>query len=319
MHDLPLTDLVPGVVAGLSAAFFSALSYLVSRHHSLRQRAAGRRGATLRLLALAHVLMGSACLPVTLWLWPDKAPDVAGISGPLAVSVGLYLLGQSALFAALRRVEASRIAPLMGIKIAMLALIVTYALGESLDPRQWLAVSLCISAAFILQAGHGAVPPAALGFVVASCLCFAVADLGIIRLIEALQAGVAAAGGDLGRIHAGGLALTLTYAACGLLFVPLLVRLRQLDRADWAASCQYAAAWMAAMAGLYCCFGLVGVVLGNILQSTRGMMSVALGAVLAHRGWHDLEQRVDRVTLLRRIAAATLMTAAIAIYVADLW
>jgi hypothetical protein len=38
--------------------------------------------------------------------------------------------------------------------------------------------------------------------------------------------------------------------------------------------------------------------------------------VLAHAGWHDLEERVDRATLARRLAAAALMTAAIAIYVA---
>jgi uncharacterized membrane protein YgdD (TMEM256/DUF423 family) len=70
--------------------------------------------------------------------------------------------------------------------------------------------------------------------------------------------------------------------------------------------------------GLYCSFGLVGVVFGNILQSTRGIMSVALGAMLAHLGWHELEQRVDRAMLLRRFAAALLMTAAIAIYAIDL-
>jgi hypothetical protein len=62
----------------------------------------------------------------------------------------------------------------------------------------------------------------------------------------------------------------------------------------------------------------VGVVFGNILQSTRGVMSVAIGAALAHLGWHDLEQRVDRSTLLRRLTAALLMTAAIALYVIDL-
>jgi len=40
--------------------------------------------------------------------------------------------------------------------------------------------------------------------------------------------------------------------------------------------------------------------------------------VLAHLGWHDLEEQVDRGTLLRRLAAAALMTAAIALYVADI-
>ena len=70
------------------------------------------------------------------------------------------------------------------------------------------------------------------------------------------------------------------------------------------------------MVALYACFGFVGAVFGNVLFSTRGIMAVVLGALLAHLGWHDLEEKVDRVTLLRRLTAAVLMTAAIAAYVA---
>jgi hypothetical protein len=201
----------------------------------------------------------------------------------------------------------------------MLAGIVSFAFGERLDARQWLAVAMSVGAALMLQVGQGAVPRAALGFVLGCSLCFAVSDLWIVRLIAGLEAGVAEAGGSLGRLHAGVLAMVLTYGGCGLLFAPLLGRLAPLTRADWVASGQYAGAWLGSMAGLYCCFGLVGVVFGNILQATRGPMSVALGAVLAHLGWHELEQRVDRGTFLRRLAAAAFMTAAIAVYVIDLW
>jgi len=42
-----------------------------------------------------------------------------------------------------------------------------------------------------------------------------------------------------------------------------------------------------------------------------------IGAALAHAGWHDLEERVDRATLLRRVAAGSLMVAAILLYVSD--
>jgi len=59
-------------------------------------------------------------------------------------------------------------------------------------------------------------------------------------------------------------------------------------------------------------------VFGNILQSTRGIMAVVAGAALAHLGWHDLEERVDRATLIRRFAAAVLMTAAVCLFVIDL-
>jgi cytochrome c biogenesis protein CcdA len=85
--------------------------------------------------------------------------------------------------------------------------------------------------------------------------------------------------------------------------------------AAWRAALTYAVTWLAAMASLYVCFGFVGALFGNVVQSTRGIMSVVIGALLAHLGWHELEQRVDRATLVRRIGAAVLMTAAIAVYV----
>ena len=313
-----MTDLGLGVVAGLAAAFFSALSYLFSRHYGLGQRALGRKGAALRLLAVSHLLMAAICIPLTWAAWPAPSPPVQLFAVPLAASVGFYLLGQSSLFAALKRVEASRMAPLLGLKIVMLAVIVSFVLGHVLDTRQWLAVALSVAAAVMLQVGRGAVPIGAFGFVLSCCLSFAISDIFIIRLIDGLQAGAMTSSVAISRLHAGGLAMALTYGLCGLLFVPLVVALRPYTRTDWVAAAQYASAWLLSMVGLYCCFGLVGVVFGNILQSTRGVMSVALGAALAHFGWHELEQRVDRVTLLRRLAAALLMTAAIALYVIDL-
>ena len=319
MTDPGMTDLGLGVVSGLAAAFFSAVSYLVSRHYGLGQRAMGRKSAALRLLAVSHLLMAAVCIPLAWAAWPASPPPVRLFALPLALSVGLYLLGQSSLFAALKRVEASRMAPLLGLKIVMLAVIVSFVLGHVLDTRQWLAVALSVAAAVMLQAGRGAVPAGAFGFVLSCCLCFAISDIFILRLIDGLQAGAMTSSVVLSRLHAGGLAMALTYGVCGLLFVPLVVALRPYTRADWVAAAQYASAWLLSMVGLYCCFGLVGVVFGNILQSTRGVMSVAIGAALAHLGWHELEQRVDRVTLLRRLAAALLMTAAIALYVIDLY
>ncbi len=313
-----MTDLGLGVVSGLAAAGFSAVSYLVSRHYGLGQRALGRKGAALRLLAVSHLLMAAVCIPLTWAAWPATSPPVQLFAGPLAASVGFYLLGQTSLFAALKRVEASRMAPLLGLKIVMLAVIVSFVLGHVLDTRQWLAVALSVAAAVMLQVGKGAVPVGAFCFVLSCCLSFAISDIFIIRLIDGLQAGAMTSSVAISRLHAGGLAMALTYGLCGLLFVPLVVGLRPYTRTDWVAAAQYASAWLLSMVGLYCCFGLVGVVFGNILQSTRGVMSVALGAALGHLGWHELEQRVDRVTLLRRLAAALLMTAAIALYVIDL-
>jgi len=303
-----------GVAAGLLAALASAVSYLVSRHHGNR---AG--GGSLRLLVLGHAVMGLVCLPVCAWLAPAEWSASRGWLAPLGGSVGCYLAGQAAVFAALKRAPASRIAPLLGLKLVMLAALVAATPGGDLDARQWLAVALSVAAATLLQRG-GALPPAAGGLVLAACLGFAVSDLCIVALIDAIQPSLSSTGGPLSRLHAGTLAMAVTYVACGAVAAVALAAdpgIRPRDRRDRVAAVQYAAAWLVGMVGLYTCFGLVGAVFGNVLQATRGVMAIALGALLARAGWHDLEERVDRGIFLRRLAAATLMVIAVLVYVAD--
>jgi drug/metabolite transporter (DMT)-like permease len=310
----PMNDsLLPGLVAGIAAAAFSALSYLISRHHGNR---AG--GGSLRLLVLGHIIMGLICLPAAWAIRPATLPELARWLPPLLGSAGCYLAGQGIVFATLKRMPASRLAPLLGLKIVMLAGIVSLLPGEPLDSVQWLAVGLSMAAAAMLQRAGGSAPPAALAAVLTACLMFALSDLCIVQLINALQTGGSGWWPAAPRLHAGCFAMAITYVLCGLVVATLLPRALPRDRRDWVASVQYAVAWLAGMAGLYTCFGLVGAVFGNILQSTRGIIAVGLGAVLAHLGWHDLEEQVDRGTLLRRLAAAALMTAAIALYVVDL-
>ena len=185
---------------------------------------------------------------------------------------------------------------------------------QSLSPQQWLAVALCGGAAVVLQQGSSGVQLKVLGLLSVSCFGFAIADLGIVALIDGIEAAI-----PVSRLRAGSLAMSLTYVLGALLVFPFVIgqyrRQPQPVVADWRAAAEYSAAWMGAMIALYACIGSVGVILSTILQSTRGIMSVALGAVLAHHGWHELESRVDRVMFAKRIIAAALMTAAIGVYV----
>ena len=313
----PMNTETIGILAGLATAFFSALSYLISRHHGNK---AG--GGSLRLLVFAHVLMGIVCLPLAWLLCPDPLPPAAAWIPPLVGSSLTYLLGQAAVFAALKRVDASQLAPLLGLKIAVIALLATFVLSQPLSGRQWLAVAISGAAVAMLQrSGHPAHPAApwsVLGSVIAICLCFAISDLYIVALIKAVQGSGAVVGMPatdvVGRLQAGCFAMAATYVLCGLIALPFVGRAARGSSGGWGAASQYAAAWLASMAGLYICFGLVGPVFGNILQSTRGIMAVGLGALLASLGWHDLEQPVDRQTLVRLVVAAAMMTAAIACY-----
>jgi len=308
-----VTPLAFGVAAGLGCALFSSISYLISRHHGTR-----RPGGSRRLLVLAHLLMGLACLPVAWLLIPAETSATAIFSwnvwSACFVSTGSYFVGQACVFHLLTRDDASKLSPLLGLKIIALALIVSVVLRQSLTSGQWLAVILCAAAAVVQQRGGAGVTAAALCLLGFACCCFAVADLGIVALIDALELAL-----PISRLQAGSLAMALTYVLGGCFAAPLVAaeyaRQRPPTGREWLAAAEYSAAWLAAMVSLYACIGSVGVVLSTILQSTRGVMSVVIGAVLAHLGWHDLESRVDRLMLMKRIAAAILMTAAIASYV----
>jgi drug/metabolite transporter (DMT)-like permease len=319
-----------GLAAGLTSGFLSAVSYLVSRHYGSRGR-----GASLLLPVRAHFLMGIVCLPVAWLLWPPVMPAPARWLPPLVGSTATYLGGQAAVFAALTRMPPSRLAPLLGLKLVMLAGIVTALPGPRLGLRQLGAVVVACVAASMLRrdsqpARHDTAPTdnapagtrptstlsaAAFGIILLACLLFAVSDLCIVGLIDGLEAVPGESAGLSSRLAAGGFAMSITYVACGLIAGALLIWLGPGISGHWTGAIHYAAAWLGAMATLYICFGLVGAVFGNVLQSTRGVMAVAAGAVLARSGWHDLEEPCDRDTLVRRFVAATLMATAIAIFV----
>ena len=314
MDHLGTATVGVGVAAGLASGALNAVAFLMSRHH-----ATARPGGGQRMLVLAHVVMGIACLPLVWLLWPPEGVPVADFLPPLAGSIGCYLASQVTLLAALRRADASRVVPLLGLKIVMLALLVTFLLRTPLDTRQWFAVGASVVAAAVLQGRRDPVPAAVVALMLATCLGFAVADLMIVRLIDAVHAAAPARS----RLWASSLAVVATYASCGLLALPFVLVMAVMAvsgprrAGEWRAATWYGGVWLGGMAALYACFGLLGPVFGNVLQSSRGVLAVVFGAALAHLGWHELEQQVDRATLVRRVAAALLMTGAIAAYVID--
>jgi drug/metabolite transporter (DMT)-like permease len=300
------------VAAGLFAAVASAVSYLVSRHYGGRAP-----GGSLRLLVQAHLVMGLASLPIIVFAAPAAWPPTLAWVVPLVGSVAFYFLGQAGVFAALQRLPASRVAPLLGLKLVILAAMVSLSPTGTLDWRQWVAVLTSVVAAAMLQRG-GTIGLPGFAIILVTCFGFACSDLFIVGLIEGLEPSRSNSGDPISRLHAGALAMAVTYAGCGLLAgiaLAIWPALRPRDRRERIGACLYAAAWLSGMVGLYACFSLVGVVFGNVLQATRGVMAVVIGAWLAKAGWHDLEERVDRGTFIRRVIAALLMVAAIALYV----
>ena len=82
----------------------------------------------------------------------------------------------------------------------------------------------------------------------------------------------------------------------------------------WGWISPFAVCWLIAMLFLFTCFGRVGTVNGNIIQSSRGIIAILLGALLAKLGFTELEEKVDWQVFVRRLIAGALMIGAIAAF-----
>ena len=293
--------MLSGIALGLAAALFQSFASLFSR------RFVGRfEGGTLRLLAIAHLYMGAVSLPLAILLSPAQLPPLGRYGPPVLLSTFAYLFGQACFLLALRRTQASRVAPLLGLKILMLALISRLALGERFVLAQWVAVILSIVAAWLLNESGGRLRWQSVVWVLLACFGYCLSDLGIRQLVEQFM--------HLGLAHAALFSTCLCYALCGALSLALVGALRPLPAAMWLSAAPFAVAWFTAMLFLFGCFGSIGVVFGNIVQSTRGIFSIALGSVVAAAGYEHLEQKLAPRVLVARVAAAALMVAAVALF-----
>ena len=296
--------MLTGILLGLGSAVCHSLCYLFTRLFIMK-----RHQGVLRLLTLGHITMGmisAAALPI---LWPSSAPPLSSYAWPLVLATAFYFVGQFGLFFALRRSDASRISPLLTVKLAIIAVISIAFLEKTVTLWQWLAVMMAIAAAFVLNYTGGRLGWGALLGVAIACLGYSGSDLCIKWLVDALE------GGGVTGLGAVLFAVAMCYVLAGgigLLMLP--VTARHVERADWGYVLPFSLSWLAAMVCLFGAFATVGVLYGGILQSTRGLLSIAAGAVVAKLGHLHLERAHPSHVLFRRFAAAALMTAAVIAY-----
>ena len=288
-----------GILFGLGAALCHSLSYLFSRLFVIR-----RSDAVIRLLVASHLIMGVISLVLLPFAWSPELPALGEYWLPLLGSSLFYLAGQAGLFYLVTDTDSSRIAPMLGFKIVVLAVVCVLFMGQHLAGRQWIAVGLSVMATLALSQSGGAMPFRTILWLAATCTAYSRSDLSIAAVGKALA--------PLSPLHASIVGVCFSYILSGVVVLALLPwtgGARVL--ADWTYALPFAIAWLLAMVCLYACFGLVGPIYGNILQSTRGIISIVIGVYLAKLGMEHLEQRVSRIVLLRRVGAAVLMCVAI--------
>jgi len=292
-----------GIVFGLIAAFFQSSAYLCVRLFMKRHN-----DNIIALLALSHVVMGVVSVPLAVVFWPKTMPSFSELLPSLSATVIFYLLGQLFLFAAIIQSEPSRVSPLLGLKIFMLSILGVVFLQQHFGFTQWLAVLFCTISVFLLSWSHNGLELRFIVLGLLASLSYCLSDIGIKALVDHFSFMPV-------TLKAASVSVVLCYMSCGVVgALIVLFKPSCSTRQTWLYATPFAISWIVGMIFLYSSFALIGVVFGNIIQSTRGILSIVLGFMVACAGFEALESKASKYVILRRIMAAILMTAAVALF-----
>jgi drug/metabolite transporter (DMT)-like permease len=239
---------------------------------------------------------------------PGTLGDLPRYALPLAGCVIFYLLGQVFLFRSFKDTDASRVSPLLGLKILMLAALTLIFTNQHFHFLQWGGILLSVVAAYMLGLLGKKMSLKSWGWIFCACLCYSLSDLSIKALIGRFA--------GLGLFHASVLSTCLSYFLCGIVASASLLFFPVFPLPKWKASFPFAFFWFSGILFLFLCFGSIGVVFGNIVQSTRGLMSILMGSFVAHKGYEHIEEKVSPRATVWRLCAGTLMIVAIALFYA---
>jgi len=292
--------MVTSIVIGLIAAFLQSCSYLFSRRFILRFR------NPLLLLFYSQMVMSVLALALMPLVTTSATWHSTRWIGPLVVCNCGALVGQVCFFRTLREIEASRLSSLLGLKLPVLAFLCFLYYGSVLNGWQWAAIVICAAAALMMNWSGVRISWRAGGWLFLCLIGYSVSDIGVRELVVTVGSGG-------GMVRDSLTAVALSYFFLGVMVLPMAWRLRFRRRLLMAAA-PFGICWFVAMLFLFFCFGALGAVFGNILQSSRGMISVVLSLLLARAGYGMLEQSVPGSVWLRRGGAALLMAGGIVLF-----
>ena len=287
-----------GLLAGIATAIIQPFAYLFSRAFI------NRGGHALELLVYSHVIMGCFSGLLLLFYIPELEMTPV-LAMRLCGSVVTFLIGQGAYFLTAKFMEPSRLTTLLGLKIIFLVLLNLVFFQQILAGEHIIAVILCTASAFVMNRSGCRMDLKTLAALMLCCLFLAASDIMDMLLVNEMP---------FSSVISSGIAATaLCYFALSLVILPSLAFI-SVDRKKFRAALPYSLAWLISMITLFICFGAVGTVFANIIQSCRALVQVILGTVVAWMGYAALEGRVSGGQWLGRGVAACMVMTAVSIY-----
>jgi drug/metabolite transporter (DMT)-like permease len=290
-----------GILSGIGAAFFQSCSYFFSRRFLLQCGTSPRA-----LFGVSHAQMGVAALLLLPLVLDRPLPPFSEFAIHLTACAALCLAAQWLLFIALKTTNSSVVAPLLGLKIPLLGVLSVILLNERLPWHGWVAILLCATAVFLISPPTGRPAMRGLALIFLVCLGYSGSDLLIPRVVERVSSA-----SDMPIL----LGFSLTYILCGIGGLAVAVH-----QGSWRQLCIHKCAlpfsicWLLGMCLLFAAFSTIGVIFGNMLQSSRGLMTVLMSLFLVKTGLEQIDLRTGKLVFVLRLAGALLMTGAIVLY-----
>ena len=296
--------MLTGLLCGLTAAALNAGGYLFNTRFLRRYH------SSLRLLTVSNFVMMLISLPLLLILYPAGGlTEWRTILFSLGSGILCYIFGQTSLFLALREIESSRIASLLGLKIVILTLIFMLVKHQNPKAGQWVAVLMASGAAFLIN-GTGE----KWGISLKGCLfvLFALIGYSLEDICETAMV-MGAVRNGMSILKSSLLAAALLYTVLGIVTLPVFFFLKP-SRKQMILGMPCAVFWLGSQIALMGCFALLQPVFANVILASRGLIAVLLGAALPFFGIRNLDAAISRNQWVLRVFAALLMIAAIGLY-----
>ncbi|NOI66709.1 EamA family transporter [Vibrio sp. 99-8-1] len=283
-----------GIVASFIGATLQAINYILTQNCQQKYNIDG-----VKLLVATHAAMGFfALIPAILfdywrYIHPSQYIDFIKINLP-------YLIAQYLLIRAIKLSDASVASPLLALKIPVLALISWLVLQQSFSIQQWGAIAIIVAMAwrFSTMSGDISLKPLLLVFI--ACIGYSCSDLAVTDFSHRVPGS--------SPIEKVMVTMTINYLVVGVLSLPLMVTnkvsITMVYQAKWVGF-----AWFSGVILLVIGFNLSGVVSGNIVQSLRGIIGIALAFVFFR---HQINQPMS--LWKNKMITALIMVAAIGLF-----
>lgn len=286
------------IVAGLLAVICQSIFYIFVRRAQVHLQIPG-----LPLNLQMHWQLGFIAWPLAYLYWPDSISWQAHLYA-LGVSVA-YWVAQICFFSALNRASSAQVAPMLALKLMVVGIGSALFLNTHINFEQWQAIALATAAAAFLSVGAGKPPLKATLLTLSTVVMFSASDISLGAFIKEVSFD-----DQLSQVI---FVLSYCFGLNSLFTLPCRPWL--LESKAKKACIPVAALCLIAMIFLFTAFVIGGVVLGNLMLATRGVVVVLVGLALRPLLEEGIEPSVPWSVWVRRLIAAAGMLVAVNWYI----